>query len=290
MYSIEPAALVAAIKTNVSDALAEDIASGDINAALIPEQSTATATIITRESAVVCGTAWVEEVFAQLDPSVTVNWHVEDGDRVEPNETLLTLQGNARSLLSAERVVLNFLQLLSATATRAAHFVERVSSTGVTLLDTRKTLPGLRLAQKYAVTCGGGKSHRMGLYDAYLIKENHIAASGGIQQAVALARTMNPTTIVEVEAETLVEFQEALNAGADIVMLDNFSLDETRKAVALAAGQIKIEASGGVNDESLVDIAQTGVDFISMGTLTKDVAAIDLSMRLTVVPSAPCNQ
>lgn len=282
MYSIEPVALAAAIKTNVTTALAEDIAGGDINAALIAENSTATATVISREAAVVCGTAWVDEVFRQIDPTVVVSWRVQDGARIKPNDILLTLEGNARALLSAERVALNFLQLLSATATRAAYFVEKLSGTGVSLLDTRKTLPGLRLAQKYAVTCGGARSHRMGLYDAFLIKENHIAASGGIHQAVALARALDPGKIVEVETETLEEFKEAIEAGADVIMLDNFSLEDTRTAVALAAGQVKIEASGGVNERTLADIAQTGVDYISMGTLTKDVTAIDLSMRLTV--------
>lgn len=283
MYSIEPAALAAAIKTNVASALAEDIAGGDINAALIAEHSTATATAISREAAVVCGTAWVDEVFRQIDPTVQISWRVKDGDLVEPNDTLLTLDGKARALLSGERVALNFLQMLSATATRAAYFVEKMSGTGVNLLDTRKTLPGLRLAQKYAVTCGGAQSHRMGLYDAFLIKENHIAACGGIHQAVAAARALEPGKIVEVETETLTEFKQAIAAGADVIMLDNFSLEETRTAVALAAGQVKIEASGGVNELTLVDIARTGVDYISMGTLTKDVTAIDLSMRLAVV-------
>ncbi|MEP4547658.1 MAG: carboxylating nicotinate-nucleotide diphosphorylase [Saccharospirillum sp.] len=280
MYSIDPAALKAAIKDNVTTALAEDIADGDINAALINARSTATASVLSRQTAVVCGTDWVDEVFRQIDPAVQVNWQVRDGDRVNPDDVLLTLNGKARALLSGERVALNFLQLLSAIATKTAYFVEKVTDTGVTLLDTRKTLPGLRLAQKYAVTCGGAQSHRMGLYDAFLIKENHIAASGGIHQAVALARALDSEKIVEVETETLAEFQEAVDAGADVIMLDNFSLEDTRTAVELGAGQVKIEASGGVNEKTLVDIAHTGVDFISMGTLTKDIAAIDLSMRL----------
>lgn len=282
MYLIKQDALAAAIKTNVTSALAEDIADGDINAALIAQYSTATATVISRESAIICGIAWVNEVFFQVDPAVVVSWRVKDGDRVMPNDTLFTVMGNARSLLSSERVALNFLQMLSATATRAAYFVEKVSGTGVQLLDTRKTLPGLRLAQKYAVTCGGARSHRMGLYDAFLIKENHIAACGGIHQAVARARVLDPGKIVEVETETLVEFKEAIDAGADVIMLDNFSLEDTRVAVALGAGKVTIEASGGVNEQTLLNIAQTGVDYISLGTLTKDVTAVDLSMRLTV--------
>jgi len=282
MYLIKQDALAAAIKTNVTSALAEDIADGDINAALIAQYSTATATVISRESAIICGIAWVNEVFFQVDPAVVVSWRVKDGDRVMPNDTLFTVMGNARSLLSSERVALNFLQMLSATATRAAYFVDKVSGTGVQLLDTRKTLPGLRLAQKYAVTCGGARSHRMGLYDAFLIKENHIAACGGIHQAVARARVLDPGKIVEVETETLVEFKEAIDAGADVIMLDNFSLEDTRVAVALGAGKVTIEASGGVNEQTLLNIAQTGVDYISLGTLTKDVTAVDLSMRLTV--------
>ena len=282
MYLIKQDALAAAIKTNVTSALAEDIADGDINAALIAQHSTATATVISRESAIICGIAWVDEVFFQVDPAVVVSWRVKDGDRVMPNDTLFTVMGNARSLLSSERVALNFLQMLSATATRSAYFVEKVSGTGVQLLDTRKTLPGLRLAQKYAVTCGGARSHRMGLYDAFLIKENHIAACGGIHQAVARARVLDPGKIVEVETETLVEFKEAIDAGADVIMLDNFSLEDTRVAVALGAGKVTIEASGGVNEQTLLNIAQTGVDYISLGTLTKDVTAVDLSMRLTV--------
>jgi nicotinate-nucleotide pyrophosphorylase (carboxylating) len=282
MYLIKQDALAAAIKTNVTSALAEDIADGDINAALIAQYSTATATVISRESAIICGIAWVNEVFFQVDPAVVVSWRVKDGDRVMPNDTLFTVTGNARSLLSSERVALNFLQMLSATATRAAYFVEKVSGTGVQLLDTRKTLPGLRLAQKYAVTCGGALSHRMGLYDAFLIKENHIAACGGIHQAIARARVLGPGKIVEVETETLVEFKEAIDAGADVIMLDNFSLEDTRAAVALGAGKVTIEASGGVNELTLLNIAQTGVDYISLGTLTKDVTAVDLSMRLTM--------
>lgn len=282
MYPIDPNDLRQAIMANVKAALKEDVASGDINAALIAEHSVAHARVITRESAVICGVDWVNEVFHQLDPEVTLVWHVQDGDRVAADDTLVEIKGKARSLLTGERAALNFLQLLSATATRAAHFVAMLEDTGVNLLDTRKTLPGLRLAQKYAVTCGGGQSHRMGLYDAFLIKENHIMACGGIGAAVKAAHALAPGKQVEVETENLAELAEALEAGADVIMLDNFSLDDTRTAVASAAGRARLEASGNVNAETLRGIAETGVDYISMGTLTKDVTAIDLSMRLYI--------
>lgn len=282
MYPIDPNDLRQAIVANVKAALTEDVASGDINAALIAEQSEAQARIITRESAVICGVDWVNEVFHQLDPDVTLVWHVQDGDRVAADDTLVEIRGKARSLLTGERAALNFLQLLSATSTRTAHFVAMLEGTGVNLLDTRKTLPGLRLAQKYAVTCGGGQSHRMGLYDAFLIKENHILACGGIGAAVKAAHALAPGKQVEVETENLAELAEALEAGADVIMLDNFSLDDTRTAVAIAKGKAKLEASGNVNADTLRGIAETGVDYISMGTLTKDVTAIDLSMRLYI--------
>ncbi|MEX1215105.1 carboxylating nicotinate-nucleotide diphosphorylase [Saccharospirillum sp.] len=282
MYPIDPNDLRRAIVANVTAALAEDVADGDINAALIAEHSEADARVITREPAVICGVDWVNEVFHQLDPGVTLVWHVQDGDRVAPDDTLVEIKGKARSLLTGERAALNFLQLLSATATRAAHFVAMLEGTGVNLLDTRKTLPGLRLAQKYAVTCGGGQSHRMGLYDAFLIKENHITACGGIAATVTAAHKLAPGKMVEVETENLDELEQALAAGADVIMLDNFSLEDTRTAVATAKGRAKLEASGNVNARTLRGIAETGVDYISMGTLTKDVTAIDLSMRLSV--------
>lgn len=282
MYPIDLNDLRQSIVANVAASLAEDVASGDINAALIAEQSEAHARVITRETAVICGVDWVNEVFHQLDPDVTLEWHVRDGDRVAANDTLVEINGKARSLLTGERAALNFLQLLSATATRAAHFVAMLEGTGVNLLDTRKTLPGLRLAQKYAVTCGGGQSHRMGLYDAFLIKENHILACGGIGAAVKAARDLAPGKAVEVETENLSELAEALEAGADVIMLDNFSLEDTRTAVATTAGRARLEASGNVNADTLRGIAETGVDYISMGTLTKDVTAIDLSMRLFI--------
>lgn len=274
--------LTAEIEANVRTALKEDIGSGDITAQLIPEDRQARASVITREAAIISGTAWVNEVFRQLDPRVKVEWLVQDGDRAEANQALFHLEGPARALLSGERSALNFLQCLSGVATRVGHYVELVKGTQVKLLDTRKTLPGLRLAQKYAVTCGGGHNHRIGLYDAFLIKENHIAAAGGIAQAIAAAHRIAPGKPVEVEVESLDELQQALDAGADIIMLDELSLDDMRTAVTLTAGRAKLEASGGVNETTLRAIAETGVDYISIGTLTKDVKAIDLSMRLTL--------
>ncbi|MDA8482033.1 carboxylating nicotinate-nucleotide diphosphorylase [Pseudomonas resinovorans] len=274
--------LTAEIEANVRTALQEDIGSGDITAQLIPEDRQARATVITREAAIISGTAWVNEVFRQIDPRVKVEWQVQDGDRAEANQALFHLEGPARALLSGERSALNFLQCLSGVATRVSHYVELVKGTQVKLLDTRKTLPGLRLAQKYAVTCGGGHNHRIGLYDAFLIKENHIAASGGIAQAIDAAHRIAPGKPVEVEVESLDELQQALDAGADIIMLDELSLDDMRTAVTLTNGRAKLEASGGVNETTLRTIAETGVDYVSIGTLTKDVKAIDLSMRLSL--------
>lgn len=271
-----------AIVDNVRIALAEDIGSGDITAQLIGADSRAHARIISRDEAVIAGVEWVNEVFRQVDPDVVVTWHVADGDRVQPNQCLYELEGNARALLTGERAALNFLQLLSGTATRCAYYANIVTGTQVKLLDTRKTIPGLRIAQKYAVTCGGCHNHRIGLYDAFLIKENHIMACGGIEQAIATARKNEPGKPVEVETESLEEFRIALNAGADIIMLDNFSLEDMRIAVAENAGKAKLEASGGVTEKTLLGIAETGVDYISIGTLTKDCQAVDLSMRLTM--------
>lgn len=272
--------LAQVITENVAAALREDVGTGDLTAGLIPAHQQARARIITREAAVVAGTAWVDEVFRVLDPAVEVRWQVADGERVAPDQVLFELQGPARALLTGERSALNFLQLLSGTATRCRHYADLVQDTAVRLLDTRKTLPGLRRAQKYAVTCGGCYNHRIGLFDAFLIKENHIAACGGIAQAVATARQLTPGRPVEVEVENLQELEQALSAGADIVMLDELSLADMRTAVALTAGRAKLEASGGVNQDTLLGIAQTGVDYISIGTLTKDVKAIDLSMRV----------
>ncbi len=282
MPNLRLADLAAEITANVRAALAEDIGSGDITAQLIPAERIARARVITREAATVCGTAWVDEVFRQLDPRVQVIWNVADGQRAMQDQTLFSLEGPARALLSGERSALNFLQLLSGVATRCREYADLVEGTAVKLLDTRKTLPGLRLAQKYAVTCGGCHNHRIGLYDAFLIKENHIAACGGIAQAVAAARQIAPGRPVEVEVENLEELREALDAGADIIMLDELDHDDMRTAVALNAGRARLEASGGINRDTLRSYAETGVDYISIGTLTKDVRAIDLSMRLSL--------
>ncbi|HCV77413.1 carboxylating nicotinate-nucleotide diphosphorylase, partial [Pseudomonas oryzihabitans] len=251
--------LAQVITENVAAALREDVGTGDLTAGLIPAHQQARARIITREAAVVAGTAWVDEVFRVLDPAVEVRWQVADGERVAPDQVLFELQGPARALLTGERSALNFLQLLSGTATRCRHYADLVQDTAVRLLDTRKTLPGLRRAQKYAVTCGGCFNHRIGLFDAFLIKENHIAACGGIAQAVATARQLASGRPVEVEVENLQELEQALSAGADIVMLDELSLADMRTAVALTAGRAKLEASGGVNQDTLLGIAQTGV-------------------------------
>lgn len=264
----------------VALSLREDIGDGDITAQLINADTRASGHVITREQAVIAGSAWVDEVFRQVDPDVSLSWQVEDGQTAEPNQTLFRMNGRARSLLTAERAALNWLQTLSAVATRAAYYAALIAHTDTRLLDTRKTLPGLRLAQKYAVTCGGCSNHRLGLWDAFLIKENHIAACGSIAAAVEAARTLAPGKPVEVETENLEELQQALDAGADIIMLDEFSLADLRVAVARNAGKARLEASGGIDDSSLVAIAETGVDYISLGTLTKNVRAVDLSMRL----------
>ncbi len=274
--------LTAEIEANVCAALAEDVGSGDITAQLIPAEQTASAKVITREAAVICGVAWVNEVFRQVDSSVQVRWLVADGQRVQANDVLFELEGKARALLTGERSALNFLQSLSAVATRCQYFADKVSGTTVKLLDTRKTLPGLRLAQKYAVTCGGCYNHRLGLYDAFLIKENHITACGGVAATVQAAHQIAPGKPVEVEVENLDELREALAAGADIIMLDELSLEDMRIAVQLNNSQAKLEASGGVNEQTIRAIAETGVDYISLGTLTKDVKAVDLSMRLSL--------
>jgi len=268
------------IEANVRLAIEEDVSTGDITAELIPESQQATAQIISRDQAVIAGRAWVDEVFKQVDPRVEVEWMVADGDCVPPNTLLFTLQGSARSLLTGERAALNFLQTLSGTATIAKQYSDKVANTSVKLLDTRKTLPGLRLAQKYAVTCGGCYNHRIGLFDAFLIKENHILAAGGIESAISQAKTNHPGKPVEVEVESFDELNQALHAGADIIMLDNFTPDQMREAVAQVNGRAKLEASGNITDDTLVSYAETGVDYISIGALTKHCRAIDLSMRL----------
>ncbi|MFT6164531.1 MAG: nicotinate-nucleotide pyrophosphorylase (carboxylating) [Zhongshania aliphaticivorans] len=267
------------ITETVAFALKEDIGSGDITAQLIPVTQTAKARIITRENAVICGTEWVNEVFRQIDSSVTIHWHLADGDAVKPGQLLFELAGSARSLLTGERTALNFLQLLSGTATICKSYADIVAHTQVRLLDTRKTIPGLRTAQKYAVTCGGCHNHRIGLYDAFLIKENHIAACGGISAAISAAREIAPGKPVEVEVESLAELEIALAGNADIIMLDNFSLADMKTGVALTAGRAKLEASGNVDTSTLAGIAETGVDYISIGALTKHAQAVDLSMR-----------
>lgn len=282
MPNLQLATLTAEIEANVRRALLEDVGRGDITAQLIPAERLAKATVISRDAAVIAGMAWVDAVFRQLDPRVAVHWQVVDGDRVKPDQPLFHLEGPARSLLTGERSALNFLQMLSGVATKSQHYADMVADTQVQLLDTRKTLPGLRLAQKYAVTCGGCHNHRIGLFDAFLIKENHIAASGGIAQAISAAHKIAPGKPVEIEVESLSELRQALNAGADIVMLDELSLDDMREAVKINAGRAKLEASGGINDQTLRVIAETGVDYISIGSLTKDVKAVDLSMRLSL--------
>jgi nicotinate-nucleotide pyrophosphorylase (carboxylating) len=263
----------------VHTALAEDVGSGDVTARLIPEDARGRAHVISREAAVLCGAAWFNAVFQCLDEAVQVHWEARDGDAVAPDQVLCRLEGPARALLTGERSALNFLQTLSGTATLARHYAEAVAGLPVHVLDTRKTIPGLRLAQKYAVRTGGCHNHRSGLYDGILIKENHIAAAGSLTAAVQAARALDTDLAVEVEAETLDQVGEALAAGADILLLDNFSLPDLEAAVALTAGRAKLEASGGVNLETVRRIAATGVDFVSVGSLTKDVRALDLSFR-----------
>ncbi|EZQ18994.1 nicotinate-nucleotide pyrophosphorylase [Halopseudomonas bauzanensis] len=282
MPNITLDSMQSSIQDQVRRALAEDVGDGDITAALIPADRQAQATIISREPAILCGTAWADEVFRQVDPQIKIEWLAADGDRLMPNQPFCRMSGPARGLLTGERCALNFIQTLSATATRSQHFADLVEGTGVKLLDTRKTLPGLRLAQKYAVTCGGCHNHRIGLFDAFLIKENHIAACGGINAAVAHARVISPGKPVEVEVESLDELRQALEAGADIIMLDELSNDDMRTAVQITAGKAKLEASGGINESTLRAVAETGVDYISIGSLTKDVKAVDLSMRLSM--------
>jgi nicotinate-nucleotide pyrophosphorylase (carboxylating) len=266
------------LRTTVTNALREDVGSGDITAQLVPAETLATAVVFAREEAILCGSAWVNEVMRQVDPDIRCHWHCQDGARVSANTPLLTLAGRARALLTAERCALNFLQTLSGTATLCRQHADLVAHTPVRLLDTRKTIPGLRTAQKYAVTVGGCHNHRMGLFDAFLIKENHIRACGSIAAAVSAARRLFADRPVEVEVESLDELEQALAAGADTIMLDNFTLPLLRVAVAHTAGRVPLEASGGINQATLVPVAETGVDYISIGALTKDCRAIDLSM------------
>ncbi|EPJ45661.1 MAG: nicotinate-nucleotide pyrophosphorylase [Osedax symbiont Rs1] len=271
--------LQAIIKKNVCAALKEDIGSGDITANLIPSNQQANAQVITRQAAVICGIAWVDEVFRQVDPSLCIDWQVKDGDQVTAEQVLFNCSGSASSLLTAERCALNFLQTLSGTATISQRYADLVKDTQVKLLDTRKTIPGLRAAQKYAVTCGGCFNHRIGLFDAFLIKENHIMACGGIANAIRQAHNNAPGKKVEIEVETLQQLKLAVQGNADIVMLDNFSLELMRQAVDWTAGRVKLEASGNISSETLLATAKTGVDYISIGALTKHCHAVDLSMR-----------
>jgi len=264
----------------VARALQEDIGSGDITAQLIPAEKTARAVVITREEAIVCGRPWVDEVFRQLDNTTTLEWHVAEGDKVNANQTLITLSGNARTLLTGERVALNFLQTLSATATAAHHYASVVPDSSIKILDTRKTIPGLRLAQKYAVTVGGCHNHRIGLYDAFLIKENHITACGSIASAIATAREIAPQKAVEVEVENIDQLHQALQAKADVVMLDNFSPADIEALSTIELGDTKIEVSGDITEEKLRAYSHAAINFISSGSLTKHIRAVDLSMRM----------
>jgi nicotinate-nucleotide pyrophosphorylase (carboxylating) len=273
------------VLANVRSALQEDLNSAidldaDITAALIPASQRALAHIVSRETGVFCGRAWVDEVFQQLDQNVAIEWRVADGDVVESNQVLCVLQGNSRSILTGERSALNLLQTLSGTATTVHAYVQQLGSSKTKLLDTRKTLPGLRKAQKYAVTCGGGYNHRIGLYDAYLIKENHILACGGISASIALAREHHPDKLIEVEVESLEELQQAIDAKADIVMLDNFDVASMKAAVAMNQQRVKLEVSGNITLAQVADLAEIGMDYISVGALTKHVKALDLSLRI----------
>lgn len=272
--------LTSAIHQQVTQALAEDIGSGDITASLIPADKSSHARVITREPGVFCGRLWVEEIFRQLDKSVHLQWKVKDGDLLEANQCLFELSGNARSILTGERTALNFIQTLSGTATQSHRFAEAIKGQNVKILDTRKTLPGLRLAQKYAVLCGGCHNHRIGLYDAFLIKENHIAACGSIEAAITQARLIAPGKPIEVEVENFDELDQAIRYRADVIMLDNFTLDEMRKAVKIADNRVPLEASGNMSLGTLLDVAKTGINYISIGALTKHCQALDLSLRV----------
>lgn len=269
------------IENMVQLALREDIGTGDVTAQLIPSDELSKGTIISREKAIICGTRFIDEVFKQVDASIQIEWLVADGDLVSAEQTLCTLSGNSRSLLTGERAALNFLQTLSGTATITHRYVMAIGDCKARVLDTRKTIPGLRLAQKYAVSCGGGKNHRIGLYDAFLIKENHIHAAGSIKEAVAAARELNTNILLEVEVENFVQLNEALECGVKRILLDNFTLDELTQAVTIAGDKADLEASGNIDLTTIGEVAATGVDYISTGAITKNVKAIDLSMRFT---------
>ena len=274
------------VSTQVKAALEEDIGSGDLTALLVPDEQVVSATIIARERAVICGRDWANASFRLIDTGIQIEWQVEEGDQVQPGQLLCRISGRARALLSAERCALNFLQVLSATATETRRYVDAIAGTGAQILDTRKTIPHLRLAQKYAVTVGGGHNQRLALYDGILIKENHIAAAGGVTAVLQRAAAIAPTAkFVEIEVETIAQLAEALGAGATMVLLDNMDLAQLREAVKLNAGRAILEVSGGVNMRTVRDIAATGVDRISIGALTKDVQATDFSMRFSSDPT-----
>ena len=272
--------LTAEIERNVRLALEEDIGSGDLTAQLVPADQVATATVISREEAVLCGNAWFEACFRLLDKNIHIQWHAEEGVRIHPNQMLCEISGNARTMLTAERCALNFLQTLSGVATVTRRYVDAIAGTSAAVLDTRKTLPGLRLAQKYAVTVGGGKNQRIGLYDGILIKENHIAAAGGIRLALAAAQKTGGTVPIQIEVESLEQLQTALDAGANLILLDNFPPELMREAVILTADRAQLEASGNITLDNVRTVAETGVQRISIGSLTKNVKALDLSMRI----------
>lgn len=287
LENILPAYLTPAmIAAQVQQALAEDMGDGDLTAQLIPAGTRASASIISRESAVLCGSAWLAQCFLQLDPAVQLHWHARDGMRLQPNQTIVEIEGDARAMLSAERPALNFLQTLSAVATHTRQYVDAVEGLSTRILDTRKTLPGLRLAQKYAVLTGGGDNQRLALYDGILIKENHIAAAGSIAAVLAAAQAMRATDNIQIEVESLDELDQALAAGAQSILLDNFSMTQLRKAVELNQGRAVLEASGNITLSTVRGVAETGVDRISIGALTKHIQAIDLSMRIQMQPRA----
>lgn len=269
------------IEENVYQALKEDVGDGDITADLIPEDSISQASVITRQDCVFCGMEWFEEVYQQLDESITIEWNVQDGDSLQSGDSICMLSGSTKSILTGERASLNFIQTLSATATLANRYADAVADTNTVVLDTRKTIPGLRMAQKYAVSCGGCQNHRIGLFDAILIKENHISACGSIKEAIELARFKNPAMSIEIEVENMAEVEQALAAEADRLLLDNFDTETIKQAIELCDNKVPLEASGGITLENIHEIATTGVDFISVGSITKDITAIDLSMQFS---------
>lgn len=267
------------IEENVFNALKEDIGDGDVTAEIIPQDNISLATVICREACIFCGLDWFEETFRQVDDGILIDWFVDDGDRIEADQIICTISGSSQNIVTAERTALNFIQTLSATATLSSRYAKEVADTETKVLDTRKTIPGLRMAQKYAVSCGGCENHRLGLFDAFLIKENHINACDGIANAISEARFHNPNLQIEVEVENLDELHRAIEAGADRVLLDNFDIETLKQAVAICKGKIISEASGNININNINEVAKTGVDYISTGALTKDITAIDLSMR-----------